>query len=264
MAPGLVVSYEHFHHLCPHYVTTRVVTFCDQLGGCKSPLLKDPTAIQRFNGVAGRGSILLPAKLLFYSSWALHGQIEGLDASFFRNLFFAPRIRRAATAFIEQTFGDREFAAVHLRSLEGSCKRRTNSKSPGAARFVCAPPRPTFLRLMNEVTNLSVAMPIFVASDRQDRGALKSYVEAGDKMFSGVCRGDDCAFIDFEIATQASFFLGTYASTIAGGLISKWRWFRRLRAGEHYFPSVIDYREKEASLLGKLHIGTSGLRLWRL
>jgi hypothetical protein len=57
--------------------------------------------------------------------------MEGLDASFFRHLLFAPRIRRAAAA-IEQTSGDRDLAAVHL--FQGSCQRRTEGKSPGACR----------------------------------------------------------------------------------------------------------------------------------
>ena len=262
MAPGLVASYEQFHHLCPHQVSSRVETFCERIHGC-GLLLKDPKYLPSFNNAAGRGSIMLPAVVLFRSSIVCL-EIEGFMASFFRNLFFVPRIRSAAAAFIEKTFGDRDFAAVHLRDLEGSCKRRTNSRSPGAAQFVCDPHRTTFLRLMKEMTNLSVSLPIFVASDGQDKSALRSYVEAGDKIFTSECRGTDCAFIDFEIATHASFFMGTFASTVSSGLISQVRRYRRMHAGAHYFPSVLDYRETQASLLGKFALDLPGGRRWRV
>ncbi len=87
-------------------------------------------------------------------------------------------------------------------------------------------------------------------------------MKAGDRIVTG-CKAWDCPFIDFEIAAQASFFMGTLASTISSVLIRDWREYRRVRASAHYFPTVIDCREKKASLSGKFALGPGG-QSWRV
>lgn len=241
IAPHIAVRFS--RKLCRKPKANSVLTkLCKKKLGCDLrdnelvDRLRKQTADNRYLGIDGQ-------TLFRNSRWASHLEGFPLERLFYRHLFPQKPIRDIASNFIEENFKGKEFAAVHLRWLEGSCYYRVKIYNKGIGKMLCSPKRDVYLEVMNDVIHRT-DMPIFVASDRQREGALESYTSNGGYLYKGACSGFTCAVIDFEIAARSNFFIGVIVST-ASDTIANLRAHRRVRDVGTQYPSVLSWSRNE-------------------
>lgn len=205
--------------------------------------------------------LALNGKMLFYHAMWGKKATGGadLEARFYMNLFPIPSIRKKVADYIEDKFKNKEFAAVHLRDLEGTCTHRMKTHNFKSGQVACSMYNHTFMDMEEWVTKQK-SMPIFVAWDKEKKKPMQSYTDAFT--YDKPCKGTECAVIDFEIAAHANFFGGAIAST-ATHTIKQLRIYRKTRNVGKWYPSQVTWSDevekrqyKGGSPIG-LHMGNA-------
>mmetsp|Transcript_25300 Transcript_25300/g.30913 ORF Transcript_25300/g.30913 Transcript_25300/m.30913 type:complete len:480 (-) Transcript_25300:1616-3055(-) len=182
--------------------------------------------------------VSINAEFLFYFREIKETGYSAFLRSFFSNLWPKPHVLKKVEKYIEDSFGNTPYAAVHLRDLEGSCPPRMRRVQYNG--YTCSPNKKSSTHIFQSLLPDAQQLPWFVASDHQNKYATNSYLPEG-LFFKGYCmsKSHECALIDFEISARANFFIGVYASS-ASRTIAKMREYRQTRLGIFY-PSILHW-----------------------
>mmetsp|Transcript_9015 Transcript_9015/g.19459 ORF Transcript_9015/g.19459 Transcript_9015/m.19459 type:complete len:355 (-) Transcript_9015:2077-3141(-) len=142
------------------------------------------------------------------TSVVVNGEKVDLGEKLVSQLALQDHLQPRVDTYINKKFGNKPFASVHVRWLEGDCTFRGGDKG------YCPLNRTTALASIVQKTGRT-DLPIFVATDRERKDIDAVYEEAKDYFFDGKCSGLECAVIDFEIISRSNFFVGALASTAA-------------------------------------------------
>lgn len=106
--------------------------------------------------------------------------------SFYSNVWPRKEIVNVVDRYIYDNFGDRPYAAVHLRWFKGACKQRMIAA--GNDPLLCSPTRDVAESIMKKFTMQSNIPPVFVLSDNENQAALQTYSK--DFFYKGNCQGN--------------------------------------------------------------------------
>mmetsp|Transcript_8487 Transcript_8487/g.11096 ORF Transcript_8487/g.11096 Transcript_8487/m.11096 type:complete len:491 (+) Transcript_8487:238-1710(+) len=244
---GNVYDYYKWQDIFPH-VKYRVATtgthklwhWCHWgylVDGRQNKMLMSRGGLQQLKKeIKGKEFVAINAAILFYFRETDYAFLR----SFYANLWPKPSVLKKANDFIAEHFGEKPYAAVHLRDLEGSCANRMKRVNYNG--YLCSPNKERAMTIYNKLLPGKEELPWFVASDFQKPGARSSYGNEPERhVFKGKCGegSHECALIDFEICAQANFFIGVFASS-ASRTIARMREFRQTRRGVFY-PSVLHW-----------------------
>mmetsp|Transcript_3211 Transcript_3211/g.3807 ORF Transcript_3211/g.3807 Transcript_3211/m.3807 type:complete len:482 (+) Transcript_3211:294-1739(+) len=192
--------------------------------------------------IQGKEFVAINAAVLFYFRETDYAFLR----AFYANLWPKPYVLKKANDFIAEHFGNKPYAAVHLRDLEGSCSNRMRRVNYNG--YLCSPNKERAMTVYRKLLPDSEELPWFVASDFQRPGARTSYGKEPERhVFRGKCGegSHECALIDFEICAQANFFIGVFASS-ASRTVARMRELRQTRRGIFY-PSILHWERPEDS-----------------
>lgn len=146
------------------------------------------------------------------------------------HLYPRPDLMAIVDNFIDNSFRNNPFVAVHLRNLEGGCKS-----------IMCNPTYETTKKRIRKLLPKQFwEFPIFVASDGQKPDVENTYRHIDNVyFFTGSCIGTGCAVIEFEICSRANAFFGTKEST-SDTNIDLWRQYRTVSINGINIPSIMD------------------------